>query len=768
MTQKLTPEVVVQLNDLPGFPARPNTTPPAPDRWILGDWLVECHVNPEAPDFASLPLTDNRVGDVRVSLADQAWYIWDGAVWQPMAGGGGGGVASVSASAPLSSSGGFNPTISLTGIVDAAHGGTGIAASGAAGNVLTSTGAGWASSPLPASVTSVGASAPLSSSGGTTPTISIPSWPANAAGALTNNGAGVLSWAPDAGGTVTSVSGSGGTTGMTLSGGPITTVGTLTLGGTLAIANGGTGQTTASAAFAALSPLTTKGDVLGFNTANARIPVGSDGQVLTADSTTALGVKWAAPSTGTIGGSGTATQLAYFTGSSTIGSEAASGSDALTWDATNNALGIRVVSASLAAGASLDVASGQVAIPDGSAAAPALAFRDNMSAGLFSPANDVVGVAVSGTEIARLQQYGAGVTPVFLLGTTTPIGAISGSGNISVDSSDPSAAAGVVMLAHGGPGTSAQEAYRGGQFAGVRSRGTKTSPSAVGAGDGLWNAVGVGYTNASAYNYGALVTFKAEEAYTSTASGARIEFHTTANGTSGIATLGSSTTERMRIANDGKVFIGGVSTTNTHTFNVGTNGTDPGLAVASGGKIHYYGGSAVAADQILIGDPGNFEKKTLTAGTGISITSGVSTVTIAATGAAASTTVDIPTTAQEALNAGDLVCFVNDAGTPRVRKADATNTDARLNPVGFAVAAAALGAAVTVRVAGVADVPAARFDVAPGVANVGQRVFVSTTSGQITLTAPSASGDVLQRAGVLVDGGANPKVLVQIGDPTLL
>lgn len=42
-------------------------------------------------------------------------------------------------------------------------------------------------------------------------------------------------------GTVTSVSGSGGTTGMTLTGGPITGAGTLTLGGTLAIANGGTG-----------------------------------------------------------------------------------------------------------------------------------------------------------------------------------------------------------------------------------------------------------------------------------------------------------------------------------------------------------------------------------------------------------------------------------------------------------------------------------------------------------------------------------------------
>lgn len=46
-------------------------------------------------------------------------------------------------------------------------------------------------------------------------------------------------------GTVTSVSGSGGTTGLTLTGGAITTSGTLTIGGTLAVANGGTGSSSA-------------------------------------------------------------------------------------------------------------------------------------------------------------------------------------------------------------------------------------------------------------------------------------------------------------------------------------------------------------------------------------------------------------------------------------------------------------------------------------------------------------------------------------------
>ena len=44
------------------------------------------------------------------------------------------------------------------------------------------------------------------------------------------------------------------------------------------------------------SPLTTKGDIYGYSTTNARIPVGTDGYVLTAASGAALGVSWQAPS----------------------------------------------------------------------------------------------------------------------------------------------------------------------------------------------------------------------------------------------------------------------------------------------------------------------------------------------------------------------------------------------------------------------------------------------------------------------------------------
>ncbi len=49
---------------------------------------------------------------------------------------------------------------------------------------------------------------------------------------------------------------------------------------------------------AAVSQVTTKGDLEGFSTVAARIPVGTDGQVLEADSAQALGLKWATPAGG--------------------------------------------------------------------------------------------------------------------------------------------------------------------------------------------------------------------------------------------------------------------------------------------------------------------------------------------------------------------------------------------------------------------------------------------------------------------------------------
>jgi hypothetical protein len=114
----------------------------------------------------------------------------------------------------------------------------------------------------------------------------------NSAGTVT-----LLASSNSTGATVSSVAVSGGTTGLTTSGGPITSSGTITLAGTLAITNGGTGQTTASAAFNALSPITTTGDLIIGNGTNSatRLAIGTNGYILTSNGTTAT---WAAAPAG--------------------------------------------------------------------------------------------------------------------------------------------------------------------------------------------------------------------------------------------------------------------------------------------------------------------------------------------------------------------------------------------------------------------------------------------------------------------------------------
>ena len=69
-----------------------------------------------------------------------------------------------------------------------------------------------------------------------------------------------------------------GSTGLTPS---TATSGAVSVAGTLAIANGGTGQTTATAAFDALAPTTTQGDTIYYNgTDNVRLAKGTAGQAL--------------------------------------------------------------------------------------------------------------------------------------------------------------------------------------------------------------------------------------------------------------------------------------------------------------------------------------------------------------------------------------------------------------------------------------------------------------------------------------------------------
>ncbi len=90
----------------------------------------------------------------------------------------------------------------------------------------------------------------------------------------------------------------------------------------------------------------------------------------------------------------------------------------------------------------------------------------------------------------------------------------------------------------------------------------------------------------------------------------------------------------------------------------------------------------------------------------------------------------------ENLSAGNLVNIYNNAGTANVRKADATTAGKEAH--GFVIAATTSPAAATVYFS---DNNASITGATPGTQ------YLSTTAGGITTTAPSASGNVVQRVG---------------------
>jgi hypothetical protein len=145
----------------------------------------------------------------------------------------GNGTSAMTASATI-------PNTDITGLgTMSVQGSDAVTITGGTANGLTI----GASNPAAATVTTLRINSTLSLAGAT----------GTAGQVLTSNGASAPTWQNIAGsGTVTSIDVSGGTTGLTTSGGPVTGSGTITLAGTLAIANGGTGATSAANALTAL------------------------------------------------------------------------------------------------------------------------------------------------------------------------------------------------------------------------------------------------------------------------------------------------------------------------------------------------------------------------------------------------------------------------------------------------------------------------------------------------------------------------------------
>jgi len=117
---------------------------------------------------------------------------------------------------------------------------------------------------------------------------------------------------------------------------------------------------------------------------------------------------------------------------------------------------------------------------------------------------------------------------------------------------------------------------------------------------------------------------------------------------------------------------------------------------------------------------------------------------IAAGGSAG--TVILRLIAGEALTLGDAIS-VSSSGEAFV--ANATTATGRNVVVGFVTASFAIGEEATIQVVGRA---VSRFAVAPGAADNGREVFLSTLSGLATLTPPTTSGTTITRLGVLLTG----------------
>lgn len=238
---------------------------------VSGSPTISIANNPILPGTGSVTLPSGTTaqqpvggdGQIRFNSETQAYYGYAGGSWQKFSvSTGSSGVTSFSAGTTgLTPSAYSDGIITLGGVLNETNGGTG-KSSYTTGDML------YASSSTALSKLGIGSNGYIMVAAGT-PTWSAPSSVAvgNLLGGVVNqipyqtgtNTTGFITapvssntflnwngtsfaWSTVSGtGTVTSVSGSGGTTGLTLTGGPITTSGTLTLGGTLVVANGGTG-----------------------------------------------------------------------------------------------------------------------------------------------------------------------------------------------------------------------------------------------------------------------------------------------------------------------------------------------------------------------------------------------------------------------------------------------------------------------------------------------------------------------------------------------
>jgi len=309
------------------------------------------------------------------------------------------GTASAGASNAIARGDHVHPAVDLSsasqtqGALPLGRGGTGDALSPAAGAVAYSTGSKFA-------LSSIGTSGQV----------------------LVSNGASAPGWLTLTGtGTVNSIDVSGGTTGLTTSGGPITAAGTITIAGTLDVASGGTGASTATAAINVLLPS----------------QAGNSGRLLSTDGTN---TQWAVvTSTGTVtsvAGTGTVNGISL-TGTVTTAGSLTLGGTLSDVSLTTQVLG------------TLPIANGGTGATTAGAALTALgAYAAANPSGYTANTGTVTSVAGSGT-----------VNGLSLSGTVTTAGSLTLGGTLS-GVSLTTQVSGTLPIANGGTGGTTADAAR--------------------------------------------------------------------------------------------------------------------------------------------------------------------------------------------------------------------------------------------------------------------------------------------------------------------
>jgi len=113
-------------------------------------------------------------------------------------------------------------------------------------------------------------------------------------------------------------------------------------------------------------------------------------------------------------------------------------------------------------------------------------------------------------------------------------------------------------------------------------------------------------------------------------------------------------------------------------------------------------------------------------------------------------------TAYEALSAGDFVNEFLDSGALKVRKADATSAGKEAD--GYVLAAVSSGASATVY-------PLSGSNTQLTGLTIGSTYYLATIAGTATATAPSGSGNVIQKLGKAV---TTTEMIVSANDPYYL